>query len=449
MLSTIFFFLITVGLLITFHELGHFLAARTLGVKVERFSVGFGPILWRYRPSPEETEYVISALPLGGYVKMVDEREGEVPAHLRPYAFNRQPLWKRAVIVAAGPLFNFLLALLLFWLVGMVGERGLRPVVGEVPPGTLAAEAGLRAGDEIFAVDGARTPVWPVALERLTAALISRGEVELTLRSPEGELRTVRLSVPPELLRDPETLRKRLGLRPYLPPVQPVLARVLPGSPAERAGLKAGDRIVAIEGRPVRDWQEVVEAVQSSPGRPLRLLVERRGEQFEVEVVPEAVGKVGRIGVQVALSESYERELSALQTTYRLDPLSAFARATGQVLEYSWITLEAVGKLIVGKASLSQLGGPVSIAVYAGKTAAVGVVPFLKFIALLSISLGVLNLLPIPVLDGGHLALFAVEGIRGRPLPEETIAWLQQLGMAFLLLLMLLVLYMDIQRLTK
>ncbi len=453
MVSTLFFFLIAVGLLITFHEFGHFFVAQKLGVKVLRFSVGFGPVLWRYRPTPDGTEYVISALPLGGYVKMLDEREGVVPERLRPYAFNRQPLWKRAAIVAAGPLFNLILAFLFLWLVGILGEKGLRPIVGEVPPGTIAEEVGLEPGDEIIAIDRKETPIWSVALERLTASLLEDGKALLTVRSPQGEVRTVVLTVPRELLEDPKRLRSRLGLRPYLPPLEPVVARVLPDSPADRAGIEPGDRIVAANGRKIQNWQEVVAIIQESPDRPVQLQIERKGKRLLIELVPEAVeterGKIGRIGVQAEIPRHYEEEIAALQTTYRLNPFAAFSAALTQLFQYSWLTLKMVGQLIVGQASLKQLGGPVSIAVYAGKTAALGMVAFLKFIALLSISLGILNLLPIPVLDGGHLMFFAIEGIRGRPLSEETIVWLQQLGMTLLLILMLLVLYLDIQKLSR
>lgn len=445
----VFFFIVAIGVLITFHEFGHFWVARRMGVKVIRFAVGFGPPLWRWQRSPEDTEFVICALPLGGYVKMVDEREGEVKPEDLPRAFNRQPLAKRIAIVAAGPLFNLLLALILYWVVLVTGETGLKPVVGEVPPDTLAAAAGFEPGDEIIAVEGERTPTWSLVISKLTAEMLEKRRLRIEVRRPGGDREIRILEIPEELAQNPNELGGKLGLTPWQPPIPPVIATVQPGSPADQAGLQPGDRIVAVDGRPIDDWRELVEIVRDSPGKPLTLTLERAGLEVEVTVIPESApgpdGKPrGRIGAGVRIpAEAFER----LKVTYRLGPLEAIPAAVGKTFEYAWLTLKMIGKMLVGQASVKNLSGPISIAQYAGQSAALGMDAFLKFIAIVSISLGVLNLLPIPVLDGGHLLFYLIEAVRGRPLSDEAMAMAQQIGMAILLALMTLAIFLDIQRL--
>ena len=445
----VFFFIVAIGVLITFHEFGHFWVARRLGVRVIRFAIGFGPPLWRWQRSPEDTEFVVCALPLGGYVKMVDEREGEVRPEDLPYAFNRQSLARRFAIVAAGPLFNLLLAVLLYWVVLVTGETGLKPIVGEVPPDTLAAAARFEPGDEILAVEGERTPTWSLVISKLTAAMLEKRKLRIEVRRPGGDREIRILEIPPELAENPNRLGEKLGLKPWRPPIPPVIATVQPGSPADQAGLRAEDRIAAVDGRPIDDWRELVEAVRRHPGKPLTLTVERSGRSLEVTVIPETVpgpdGKpVGRIGAGVKIpTEAFER----LKVTYRLGPLEAIPAAVGKTFEYAWLTLKMIGKMLVGQASVKNLSGPISIAQYAGQSAALGMDAFLKFIAIVSISLGVLNLLPIPVLDGGHLMFYLIEAVRGRPLSDEAMAMAQQIGLAILLALMTLAIFLDIQRL--
>ncbi len=448
-LYNLFFFILAVGVLITFHEFGHFWTARRMGVKVLRFSVGFGTPLWRYQKSPADTEFVIGALPLGGYVKMVDEREGEVAPQDLAYAFNRQPLVSRSAIVAAGPGFNLLLAVLLYWIVAVSGETGLKPIVGPVEPGTLAAQAGFQSGDEIVAVGGEKSPTWSQVISLLFAEVIQNRSIQVEVVTQAGDKQIRMLAIPKELAENPNLLGQKLGLRPFEPPLPPVIDQVEPGSPAEAAGLRSGDRIVAADGEPIEEWRQLVEIVRANPKRPLKFVVERHGQIQAITLTPAEVvsqdGKPqGRIGAGVKVPPGL---YDALKVTYRLGPVEALTKAVGKTAEFSWLTLKMLGKMLIGKASVQNLSGPISIAQYAGQSAALGMSYFLKFLAIVSISLGVVNLLPIPVLDGGHLLFYLVEAVRGKPLSDQTIARLQQVGMAILIALMALAIFLDIQRL--
>ncbi len=445
----LFFFIVAIGVLITFHEFGHFLVARKVGVRVLRFSIGFGSPLWRYQSTPQDTEFVIGALPLGGYVKMVDEREGEVAEADLAYAFNRQSLGKRIAIVAAGPLFNLLLAVGLYWVVLITGEVGLKPIVASVPPQSLAAEAGFQRGDEIIAVEEERTPTWSQVIGRLTAEMMKGRKIRIEVRTPQGDREIKILEIPRELIDDPAKLGQQLGLKPWEPPIPPVIERVEPGSPAEQAGIQPGDKVMAVNGEEIADWRQLVEVVRKNPGHLLQFEVKRGGTRLSLSLIPKAVtdqnGKeIGQIGAGVKIPEGlYEN----LKVTYRLGPLDALTTAVGKTAEFSWLTLKMMGKMVIGEASVKNLSGPISIAQYAGQSAALGLNYFLRFLAIVSISLGVLNLLPIPVLDGGHLLFYLIEGVRGRPLSDETIAMAQQIGMTILFALMALAFFLDIQRL--
>ncbi|MGJ0486056.1 MAG: RIP metalloprotease RseP [Methylomicrobium sp.] len=455
-MSTLFYFILTIGILVSFHEFGHFWVARKVGVKVLRFSVGFGKILWSYRKAPETTEYVISAIPLGGYVKMVDEREGEVKSEDLPYAFNRQGLSARSAIVAAGPVFNLLLAVALFWVVLVVGEDGTRPILGKIEAGTIAAEAGLLEGNELLSINDKPTPTWTEALNVLvSAALDGERDFKLIVKDREGREDEQWLKLADADVDDPEKLYKRLGFTPWMPKLRPVIDKVMPEGAALAAGMKSGDILISADGAPLNDWQQWVEYVKSHPGQRIAVEIERDGMRQNLTITPKGVPvpssseekapKIeGKIGASVFIPEDIKNSLRA---RYSLGPLEAIPAAFGRTFEYSFSTLKMMGKMVIGQASVKNLSGPISIAQYAGESASIGFVNFLKFIALVSVSLGVLNLLPIPVLDGGHLLFFGIEAIKGKPLSEKSQLFFQQIGIAILVALMALGMVMDIQRL--
>ncbi len=448
LLHTLFFFVVALAVLIAFHEFGHFWAARRLGVKVIRFSLGFGKPLWTYRKTPEDTEFTVCALPLGGYVKMVDEREGEVaPADL-PLAFNRQPLWRRVGIVVAGPLFNFLLAILIYWAVFMMGETGLRPVLGPVAPNSLAGQAGFREGDEIVAVAGDRTPIWNAAIGAVVEIAVDEAPIPVTVKSADGATRELIMTIPKDVAQQPEQLYRKLGFRPYEPELPAVIDRIEPGSAAETAGLKPGDTIVSGDGTAVKTWKQWVEFVRARPDMPIHAIIERDGARIPVELRPKAMesaeGRIGKIGAAVRMPEAMAESMKA---EYRLGFLPALGAALDKTTSYSVLTLKMVGRMLVGRAAVENLSGPISIAQYAGQSASMGFSQFLRFLAIVSISLGVLNLLPIPVLDGGHLLFYLIEGIKGSPVSEQTQAYCQQIGIFILLCLMGLAFFLDIERL--
>ncbi len=444
-------FLVAIGILVAVHEFGHFWVARKLGVKVLRFSIGFGKPIWKWQKSPDATEYVVGAVPLGGYVKMLDEREGDVPEQELPRAFNRQPVGSRIAIVAAGPLANFLFAILAYWMVFVLGVEGIKPIVDEVEPDSPAATAGLRHGDQIVSVDDDSTPTWSSVMQALLYKAVKGESVSLSVRDDQGLERHVSLSLPAigEKSGSPDLL-KEVGFKPLRPTIEPVIDQVLKGSAAERAGVKPGDRVLSVDGKPIRDWSELVESVQASPGVTLALTVERDGQQIELSVTPEAVstdqGETGRIGAGVAppaaLPEQYRAEL-------QYGPLRAVVEAVRKTWEMSAMTVRMLGKMIVGKASLENVSGPITIAQYAGYTAAIGLVQFIGFLAIISISLGVINLFPVPLLDGGHLLYYVIEIIKGSPVSEQAQVLGQRLGIAMLASLMALAFYNDIMRLLK
>lgn len=440
--------LIALGVLVTIHEFGHFWVARRCGVKVLRFSVGFGAPLLRWHDR-QGTEFVIAAIPLGGYVKMLDEREGDVPEALLAQAFNRKSVRQRFAIVAAGPLANFLLAIAFFWMLALLGSQQARPVIGAVLPGGLAEQAGLQVGQEIVAVDGEATPGWAGVSLQLIHRLGESGELVLRVREAGGSLESD-VSVP---LRDwqkgvdePDPL-SALGLKPWRPQVPPVLADLEPQGPAALAGLRAGDRIVAFNDQPVSDWMALVEWVRARPGQTVAVRFQRDGlEQMVSVTLAEQGAGDARVGFLGARVQGFEWPAEMLHEV-SFGPVDALPEALRRTWSMTSMTLVSIKKMLVGELSVKNLSGPVTIAKVAGASAESGIAEFLNFLALLSISLGVLNLLPIPVLDGGHLMFYLVEWVRGRPLPERVQVWGMQVGISLVVGVMLLALFNDLSRL--
>ncbi len=444
-LFTVVSFLVALSILIAVHEYGHFWVARKAGVKVLRFSIGFGKQLWSYRGRVDGTEYSLSAIPLGGYVKMLDEREGEVAAEELHRAFNRQPVAKRFAIVAAGPGFNLIFAIFAYWLVFINGVPGLVPVVGEVIPQSVGAEAGIRSGEQVTAVAGVETPTWEVVLDRILPYALRKEAVEVALLTPEGEERRATLDFSTIVGEpEPETIVTSFGLRPRSPAADPVVAEVMPESPAQQAGLQAGDRILAIDNQPIKTWEDLHQIVLKHPGQPLRFSVERGGAPLTLEISPEAIKQddqtFGRIGASAQVDQS-------LLTELRYSPLAAVAAAADKTWDMAKLTLWSLQAMVTGQLSMKNISGPVTIAIYAKESASMGISRFLSFLGLLSVSLAVLNLLPVPVLDGGHLMFYVAESIKGSPLSERVEALGQKIGLAFILALMTIALYNDLTRL--
>jgi len=441
-------FVIAIGLLVAIHEFGHFWVARRLGVKVLRFSIGFGPALWRRQAAPDATEYVVAAIPLGGYVKMLDEREGPVEARELHRAFNRKPVWARSAVVMAGPLFNFLFAIVAFWGVLVLGEPGLRPLIGEVQRDSSAERAGLQVGDEILSINGQPTPTWSLAVQGLATGSVGESQLAIGVRDASGN-QQVRIIPSTDIgdLAKQRDLLDHLGMSPERPEIPPVLGRVLEDEPAEQAGLQAGDRILTADGTVVPNWRFWVDYVRDRPGATIDVAIERGGQQLRLDLTPAPHVRndevIGRIGAAYQPVPGIEERYSV---HYRTPWGEAIPASMARTWEYSVLTLKVIWRVLTGQASVHNLSGPITIADAAGKTASYGLVYFLKFLAIVSVSLGVLNLFPIPVLDGGHLVYLAIEAVKGSPLSEAAMFNAQKLGLVLLVGLMSLAFYVDIVR---
>ncbi|MFP4244121.1 MAG: RIP metalloprotease RseP [Ectothiorhodospira sp.] len=442
-------FVVAIGILVTVHEFGHYWVARRCGVKVLRFSVGFGRPLWRRVAGRDGIEYVVGTVPLGGYVKMLDEREAPVPEAERHRSFNRQTVGRRIAIVAAGPVANFLFAIAAFALMYTLGVSGVKPVVGAVEPGTVAAESGFASRDELRAVGDTRVHTWEQAAVALLDEGMGGGPLAVRVRTADGgeAVRTLALDGRRHLLSGEGSILDTLGIRPWSPWSDPVLGELMADGAADRAGLRTGDRILEADGRPIRDWNDWVSHVRERPDQALRLRILRGGAEHSVTLHTDAVKEngetVGRIGAYPRVDEAAAAEM---QVVIRHDPFTAVWLGMERTWEMSALTLRVMGRLITGEAALSNIAGPVSIAEYAGTSALIGVTAFLGFLGLVSLSLGIINLMPIPVLDGGHLLYYAVELVKGSPVSETVEAVGQRIGLALIGLLMTLAFYNDFMR---
>lgn len=448
LVQTILWFLVALAVLVTVHEFGHFYVARRCGVKVLRFSIGFGKILLRWRDR-QGTEYAVAAIPLGGYVKMLDEREGEVPEEQLNQAFNRKNVWQRIAVVAAGPMANFILAILLFWGLMLPGVTGAIPIVGEVEPNSVAAQAGLEPGQEILSVDGEPTPTWQALHQQLLRRLGESGSISFTVSYLDSSLQYMSQAPLDNWLRgvDEPNPVAGLGLRLKVPENQVIIGQVEQRSPAAEAGLQIGDRVLAADGIGMESWHDWVDYVRARPGQEIVLTLERENERLQVSVSPAGVEedgeRVGRVGVGLQPQpwpEDMVRE-------YRYGPIEAFVAGVHRTWETSGFVLLSVKKLLVGEISTKNLSGPITIAKVAGSSAESGWKSFVGFVALLSIFLGVFNLLPIPVLDGGHLLYYVIEVLKGSPVSDRVQQMGFKLGLFLILGLMGLALYNDVMRL--
>ncbi|WP_025120884.1 MULTISPECIES: sigma E protease regulator RseP [unclassified Serratia (in: enterobacteria)] len=441
-------FIIALGILITVHEFGHFWVARRCGVRVERFSIGFGRALWR-RTDRQGTEYVIAMIPLGGYVKMLDERVETVAPELRHEAFNNKTVCQRAAIVSAGPIANFLFAILAYWIVFIIGVPSYRPVIGEITPQSIAANAEISPGMELKSVDGIETPDWEsVRLALVTKIGDAQTEVEIApFGSSQKVSKTLDLrhwSFEP----DKEDPVRSLGMVPRGPQIESVLAEVQAGSAAQKAGLQAGDRIVKVDGQLLGRWVTLVKRIHNAPGQPLVLEIERNGAPLSLTLIPDtkpvgkdkAVGFAGIIPKVIPLPDEYK-------TIRQYGPFSALYQAGDKTWQLMHLTVSMVGKLITGDVKLNNLSGPISIAQGAGASAEVGFVYYMMFLALISVNLGIINLFPLPVLDGGHLLFLAIEKLKGGPVSERVQDYSYRIGSILLVLLMGLALFNDFSRL--
>ena len=436
-------FLVAVFILVTFHELGHFSVARLLGVGVSKFSIGFGKTLYSFRSRRSSTEYVLGVLPFGGYVKFIDEREDHVDPRDLPRAFNRQNLWVRTAVVIAGPGANFILAIFFYWLVFGIGVPGVEPVIGYIEPGSSAEVVGLQRGDRIARINGRNVRSWGEhryyllnqveAGKTLTFTVVTRAGQNKTVSIESSELQSGRLN--------PLVLEEQIGI---LPRLAPIVGTLIAGEVADAAGIKVNDQFMTIDGIAIDGWRDVVKTISSRPDQTIRLSILRNGALKTIVVVPKAIHSldsvVGRIGIGPA---------NHVNVVVRLGAGEAITRAVEATWLLSKLTVGMIVQMVQGKESTKNIGGPLSIAKYAGASAEYGFTAFLTFLAILSISLGILNLLPIPVLDGGHLVYFIIEGIKGGPVSEAFMYRSQQLGFAVLAVLISFALYNDVHNVFK
>tara|TARA_Y100001960_G_scaffold207243_1_gene216383 strand:- start:2740 stop:4107 length:1368 start_codon:yes stop_codon:yes gene_type:complete len=449
-LLSIIAFIISVGLLITFHEFGHFSVARFFDIKVLRFSIGFGRPIYTRHFGRDRTEFTICLLPIGGYVKMLDDREGTVVQQEKAREFNGKPLWQRFLIVLAGPFFNFIFAIIAYSLIYTIGINALKPIIGHVETTSIASSSGFAEGQEILSINGLSTPTWPTVIDSLVNHVVSGDVVDIQVVNNSGEKQVLSLnlsSISIDEMADGKLLNK-LGLNIVKLKLPPIIGEIEKNGPAQSSGLLQNDRIIAVNSNLVDSWQEWVEIIQENPDKSLNVELLRDEALINIELRPknyEINGKnIGRIGARPAVNDDLYSSYFALEQ-YSLH--LAILRAFDKTWEMSVLTLKVLAKMISGDASVKNLSGPISIAKYAGQSASIGATALLTFLAIVSISLGVLNLLPIPLLDGGHLVYYVIEFFTGKPVSDSVQMTGQQIGIVLLFGLMGLALYNDFVRL--
>jgi regulator of sigma E protease len=453
-LHNLFFFIVAIGVLVTFHEFGHYWVARKAGVKVLKFSVGFGKSLFSWRRKTkegDEIEYVVAAIPLGGYVKMLDEREGSVSESERKRAFNNASIGKRIAIVFAGPAFNFILAIFLYWVVFMLGTTVDRPYVGESVNGSIASKANFEIQDEVLQVGDAVVRSWnDFRLEILNQGL-DGGSLQILVLAKDGEKYTRQLALGDyRLLENEGDIFKHIGFTHWRPQMKAEIAGVIAEGAAESAGLQKGDLVLSVDGVAVDRWMSLVEMIRAKPDTAMDFLVLREGVEIPLTITPKSrkveEGEQGYIGAYQHIPEELRQQLV---TRIEYSMTESIGKAVVKTWDMSSLTLRVLWKMVAGEASLSNISGPITIATYAGVTASIGLVSFVSFLAVISVSLGVLNLLPVPMLDGGHLLYYLIEIIKGSPVSEGFEMRGQQVGIALLALLMSIAIFNDIQRLVQ
>ena len=449
-LLTVVAFIVALSVLIVVHEYGHYWVARRCNVKVLRFSIGFGTPIWSKTVGRDATQWVVAAVPLGGYVKMLDEREGDVAPHELDRAFNRKPVWQRFAIVLAGPAANFLAAIVLYWFLFVHGIPGLTPVIADPPAGSTAARAGFVAGDTVIGIDGAQVQSWQDFRWIVLQRALDRQPVSIALKTAQGATVSRELHFEELAPRDIEgDVLGALGLARMRLVLPPVIGELTAGGSAARAGLQPGDRVVAVNGERIATWDALVRTVRAAEGRPLQFRVQRGDVDMPaIPVVPDAVEergvRFGRIGASPRMDPDAMR---GMLTSVSYGPVESLARAAAKTWETALFSLRMLAKMVMGEVSLKNLSGPITIADYAGQSAQNGWISYLLFLGLISISLGVLNLLPIPLLDGGHLMYYSVEILTGKPVSERIMMAGQHIGVTLLFALMAFALYNDINRL--